>query len=64
MALRTSNDDLLAICNETGNYQFISTSAIIYSCRPSVHRWQLQAITGNNTLSIGLFAVLLAAIGL
>ncbi|MCY7338093.1 MAG: hypothetical protein LH613_18080 [Chamaesiphon sp.] len=30
---RTSNDDLFAICNETGNYQFISTSAIIYIWR-------------------------------
>ena len=33
MVWRTSNDGLFAICNETGNYQFISTSAIIYSWR-------------------------------
>ncbi|WP_309740749.1 hypothetical protein [Chamaesiphon sp. OTE_20_metabat_361] len=31
--LRSSLDVLCAICNETGNYQFISTSAIIYSWR-------------------------------
>lgn len=65
MANRTSNDALFAICNETGNYQFISTSAIIYSWRlprgaatpTSVHLWHYVKYRHNKTLSMGMFAV-------